>query len=163
MKQNKETSIKRKVEKSLNKNVGLYDQYLHFLCASRGSRVLGGFCGVFWTCLFLAFIFFFFLPSNAARRILVPWPGIKPVPFTVEAGSVNHWTTREVPRHKFWSSNVQINLRIKNIWVGELTVVIGKPESAGQVVFLLVMLVRRFHIHSSLVVVVFKLRLLWKW
>ena len=60
----------------------------------------GGFVGFFEHAYFLHLIFFF-LPSNAARRILVPWPGIKPVPFTVEAGSVNHWTTREVPRHKF--------------------------------------------------------------
>ena len=39
---------------------------------------------------------FFFL--GAACRILVPWPGIKPVPPAMEAQSLNHWTTREVPQ-----------------------------------------------------------------
>ena len=31
-----------------------------------------------------------------AWGILVPQPGIKPMPSTVEAPSLNHWTTREV-------------------------------------------------------------------
>ena len=31
-----------------------------------------------------------------ACRILVPRPGIEPVPPAVEAGSLNHWTAREV-------------------------------------------------------------------
>ena len=30
-------------------------------------------------------------------RILVPPPGIKPAPPAVEARSVKHWTTRELP------------------------------------------------------------------
>ena len=32
-----------------------------------------------------------------ACKILVPQKGIKPAPPAVEAWSVNHWTTREVP------------------------------------------------------------------
>ena len=45
---------------------------------------------------------FFFFPHCKAFRILVPWPGIKPVSPEVEAQSPNHWTTREFsPRH-FW-------------------------------------------------------------
>ena len=35
--------------------------------------------------------------------ILVPWPGIEPVPPAVEAQSLNHWTTREIPRSIFLS------------------------------------------------------------
>ena len=31
-----------------------------------------------------------------ACRILVPQPGIKPMPSTVEGPSLNHWTTKEV-------------------------------------------------------------------
>ena len=31
-------------------------------------------------------------------RILVPQPGIEPTPPAVEAQSLHHWTTREVPR-----------------------------------------------------------------
>ena len=40
---------------------------------------------------------FFFWPSLAACGILVPRPGIKPVPPEVEARSPNHWTAREFP------------------------------------------------------------------
>ena len=32
-----------------------------------------------------------------ARGILVPWPGIEPMSLALEAWSLNHWTTREVP------------------------------------------------------------------
>ena len=42
-------------------------------------------------------VFFFFLPYCVAYGILVPWPGIKPVPPAVEAQSLNHWIAREVP------------------------------------------------------------------
>ena len=47
--------------------------------------------------------FFFFLslviywPNHETRGILVPRPGIKPVPPTVEVRSLNHCSTREVP------------------------------------------------------------------
>ena len=40
--------------------------------------------------------FFFFWPHGAACGILVPRPGIKPVPPALEAQSLNHWTAREV-------------------------------------------------------------------
>ena len=32
-------------------------------------------------------------------EILAPQPGIKPVARAVKAQSLNHWTTREVPKH----------------------------------------------------------------
>ena len=51
-------------------------------------------------CLSLSFlrlkIFSFFSSHYVACGILVPRPGIKPVPPAVEAESPNHWTTREV-------------------------------------------------------------------
>lgn len=34
------------------------------------------------------------------RGILVPQPGMEPLPPAVEAWSVNHWTTRVVPALK---------------------------------------------------------------
>ena len=34
-------------------------------------------------------------------RDLVPWPGIEPGPPALGAWSLNHWTTREVPKIKF--------------------------------------------------------------
>ena len=45
---------------------------------------------------FLSF-FFFFWPCHAACGILVPQPGIEHVPPALEAWSLNHWTSREVP------------------------------------------------------------------
>ena len=42
--------------------------------------------------------FWFLWPHCVACGILVPQPGTKPAPPAVEAQSLNHWTTREVPR-----------------------------------------------------------------
>ena len=39
---------------------------------------------------------FFFLPHHTACGILVPRPGIGPVPPEVEVEILNHWTAREV-------------------------------------------------------------------
>ena len=44
------------------------------------------------------FFFFFFWSCLLACGILVPWLGIKPVPSALREWSLNHWTTREVPR-----------------------------------------------------------------
>ena len=41
--------------------------------------------------------FFFFLPHHSACGILVPQPGIEPMPFIFEGGGhLNRWTTLEV-------------------------------------------------------------------
>ena len=51
---------------------------------------------------FIYFILFIFLPHHAACRILVPQPGIEPMPPAVEVGSPSHWTAREFPTlHSF--------------------------------------------------------------
>lgn len=39
--------------------------------------------------------------KSAACRILFLWPRMEPVPSTVEAWNLNHWTTKEVPNHFF--------------------------------------------------------------
>ena len=39
---------------------------------------------------------YLFGPHHMACGILVPWPGIEPMPPALEARSPNHWTTREV-------------------------------------------------------------------
>ena len=46
---------------------------------------------------FLLFLVFFLavLRGMWESRILVPWPGIEPVPPAVEVRSPNHWTTKE--------------------------------------------------------------------
>ena len=55
--------------------------------------------------LFYYFILFYFIlcfrPRHMACGILVPRPGIKPVPPALGAWSHNHWTTRDVPWHPF--------------------------------------------------------------
>ena len=40
-------------------------------------------------------------PCHSACGIFLPWPGIKPMPAAVEAGSLNHGTSGEVPCHCF--------------------------------------------------------------
>ena len=39
--------------------------------------------------------------------ILVPQPGTKPLRPAVEAQSLNHWTTREVPKHSYLNEYLQ--------------------------------------------------------
>ena len=39
----------------------------------------------------------FFLSHRTACGILVPQPGMEPMPPAVEARGLNHWTAREVP------------------------------------------------------------------
>ena len=55
-------------------------------------------------------LFFFFFWPCVACGILVPRPGIKPIPPAVEVQSLNHWTTREVPLEAF--STLQADLKI---------------------------------------------------
>ena len=43
-------------------------------------------------------LFFFFGRATRHAGILVPRTGIEPVSAAVEAQSLNHWTSREVPR-----------------------------------------------------------------
>ena len=45
-------------------------------------------------------IYLFWLP-RVACGILVPRPGIEPVPPAMEVQSLNHWTAREVPLINF--------------------------------------------------------------
>ena len=46
-------------------------------------------------------MFFYLLAVHTECGILVPRPGIKPVPHALAARSLNHWTTREVPLASF--------------------------------------------------------------
>ena len=54
--------------------------------------------------VYLHLFYFVYRPYHAACRILVPWLGIKPVPSALEARSLNHWTTRDVPCNNFRSN-----------------------------------------------------------
>ena len=58
------------------------------------------------------FTLFYFWPYHVACKILVPWPGIEPMPPAVETWSLNHWTAREVPEGIFknWNSNNNNNI-----------------------------------------------------
>ena len=49
-------------------------------------------------------LFFFFWQGPVACGILVPRPGIEPVPLHWKL-SLNHWTAREIPIYWFWESN----------------------------------------------------------
>ena len=56
--------------------------------------------------------FLFFRPQHVGCGILVPHPGIEPVPPALEAWSLNHWTAREVPAWK--NFNIHKIKRIEN-------------------------------------------------
>ena len=43
------------------------------------------------------FIYHFLLAESHRIEVLVPQPGLKPMPPAVEVQSLNHWTTRAVP------------------------------------------------------------------
>ena len=55
---------------------------------------------------FRIFIFFFF--GLLACGILIPPPGVKPVPLALEGQSPNHWTTRKFPTSEFlkWQEDI---------------------------------------------------------
>ena len=57
---------------------------------------------------------FSLLPHHAACEILVPWPGIEPMPPSVEVQSVNHWATRHVSARlflfSFWAAWMVLRL-----------------------------------------------------
>ena len=57
-----------------------------------------------------------------ACRILVPQPGIEPVPPAVEAQRPNHWTTREIPEFCFyiWPGHCPFVYSVSQTW-GSLT------------------------------------------
>ena len=65
------------------------------------SGIAGSYGSSFFFHFFLFFFLFFWLHSTACG-ILVPWPGIEPLPPAVEAQSLNHWTTGEVPVCRFF-------------------------------------------------------------
>ena len=59
----------------------------------------------------------FFWRCQGTCRILLPRPGIEPVPLVLEAQSLNHWTTREVPQNGLrWFCDMQEekNWRVRN-------------------------------------------------
>ena len=45
----------------------------------------------------IRFLFFFLATPQMARGVSVHQPGVEQAPPAVEARSLNHWTTREVP------------------------------------------------------------------
>ena len=50
---------------------------------------------------YFIYLFLFYFFDWVACRILVPWPGVEPMPPAVEAWLPDHWTAREVPSSQF--------------------------------------------------------------
>ena len=69
------------------------------------------------------FILFYFWPHCTACGILVPWPGIEPMPSVVKVLSPYHWTTREFPILFLKNSISFLLLFHLNLWSRE-----GKAE-----------------------------------
>lgn len=64
-----------------------------WFCAPGPSTLLASFS--FFFSFFFSFLIFWL--HRAAYGILAPRSGIEPVPPALEAQSLNHWTTTEVP------------------------------------------------------------------
>ena len=60
-----------------------------------------------------------FWPHHPMYKILVSWPGIRPAPPALEAVSLNHWTSREVPEwvYFWWAFTLSICLIIEDVFV----------------------------------------------
>ena len=91
-------------------------------------------CGLFLFCfcrwLDSSFFFFFkvyliyfktILAAWYSMWILVPWAGIEPTSLSVEACSLNHWTTREISdRVLFWwseSFSTEVNWKFRFVYL----------------------------------------------
>ena len=61
------------------------------------QRFIGDVFLFFYLSFFLIVSFFFLVFGYTACGILVSCAGIQPTPLAVEAWSLNHWITREVP------------------------------------------------------------------
>ena len=62
----------------------------------------------------LGFLFSFFWLHHVACEILVPWPGVEPMPPAVEARSPNHWTAKEFQEIEFlfmWLIHIVLDIK----------------------------------------------------
>ena len=66
--------------------------------------------------ILLFYIYIYIWPFCAAYRILASWLGIEPMPPALEAWSLNHWTTREVPRPSYQCILIYQYILYINIW-----------------------------------------------
>ena len=60
------------------------------------------FHGIVFNTVHTHFFFFFFWLHHKACGILASCPGIEPVSPVMEAWSLKHWTTREIPLNNFF-------------------------------------------------------------
>ena len=49
---------------------------------------------------------------------LAPWPGIKPGPPALGVQGLNHWTTREVPGHRFLDLDEEGGQELSTVYLG---------------------------------------------
>ena len=84
----------------------IYYLYCSFLCCSCTVTALQ-FLSLLWMeyfSIYKCYFFFFFWPCCAACGIIIPWPGIEPMPPAMAMQSLNHWTAREVPERAIISA-----------------------------------------------------------
>ena len=67
-----------------------------------------------------------FWPCHLACEILVPQPGIEPMPSVVKGQSPNHWTTRELSKMQVFREGIisihgrHFTMRLKQCGLSEL-------------------------------------------
>ena len=82
--------------------------------------------------LLIIALFFFFCPCHATCEILVPRPGIEPVPPVLGVWSLNHWIAREVSAAGFFKELNKLVLKFacKTTVVQIVTFILKKQSSS---------------------------------
>ena len=78
-----------------------------------GNQNFYQFLWMLWEFMLCHYLFIFFWPHHAACWILVPWPGIKPVPPALEVRSLNHWTQGSPQEFMLWYRHSFSSLRLR--------------------------------------------------
>ena len=81
---------------------------------------------------FLVVLCFCFGPHCLACGVLVPWSGMEPPPPAMEAQSLNHWTTKEVPWTRFQRCGHTASRYDAEGWTRELGRIPGKARTLEQ-------------------------------
>ena len=81
---------------------------------------------------FLVVLCFCFGPHCLACGVLVPWSGMEPPPAAMEAQSLNHWATKEVPWTRFQRRGHTASRYDAEGWTRELGRIPGKARTLEQ-------------------------------
>ena len=83
-----------------------------FMCLIHLSSPSGDYIILCYVMLCYIILYYIDLLGHTTQHTKLPQPGIKPAPSAVEAWSLNHWTTREVPEPQYMHFTTWYCLRV---------------------------------------------------